>query len=64
MCCASKRMERAVKMLAETNASIQEIAKATGISSGQYFATVFRKKYGISPVDYRREALHTLGHPE
>ena len=51
----SRRMEHAVKMLKETNASIQEIAKATGISSGQYFALLFRKKYGVSPLDYRRD---------
>lgn len=51
----SRRMEHAVKMLTETNASIQDIAKSTGISSGQYFALLFRKKYGVSPLDYRRD---------
>ena len=54
----SRRMDHAVKMLTETNASIQEIAKATGISSGQYFALLFRKKYGVSPLDYRRDHSH------
>lgn len=35
--------------------SILEVATACGFESSQYFATVFRKKIGLSPSDYRSQ---------
>lgn len=34
--------------------SIQEIGYACGFTSGQYFSTVFKQKYGLSPQAYRK----------
>ncbi len=48
------RMEYAANQLLTTTKSIQEIAKEAGITSAQYFATSFRKRYGQSPQEYRR----------
>ncbi|MEN6306643.1 MAG: helix-turn-helix transcriptional regulator, partial [Anaerohalosphaeraceae bacterium] len=35
--------------------SIFEVATACGFESSQYFATVFRKKVGLSPTDYKSQ---------
>jgi AraC-like DNA-binding protein len=48
------RIERAAHLLTDGDASITEIAHATGFASSQYFATVFRRAHGCSPRDYRR----------
>ncbi len=48
------RVEAAAKLLLEQpRISITEVAMACGFSSGQYFATVFRRHFGRSPVTYR-----------
>jgi AraC family L-rhamnose operon regulatory protein RhaS len=48
------RVARAAHLLAHTDASITAIAHATGFSSSQYFATVFRRALGRSPREFRR----------
>lgn len=48
------RLEKAVEYLKNTEFSIAEIAERTGFSDGNYFAKAFKKKYGISPTDYRK----------
>jgi AraC family L-rhamnose operon regulatory protein RhaS len=47
------RVDRAAHLLAHTDASITAIAHATGFSSSQYFATVFRRARGCSPREHR-----------
>jgi AraC-like DNA-binding protein len=47
------RIERAAHLLTHTDASITAIAHASGFSSSQYFATVFRRARGHSPREYR-----------
>ncbi|WP_037496271.1 AraC family transcriptional regulator [Solirubrobacter soli] len=47
------RVDRAAHLLTHTDASITAIAHATGFSSSQYFATVFRRVRGCSPSEYR-----------
>ncbi|MDZ8119293.1 AraC family transcriptional regulator [Pontiella agarivorans] len=48
------RINRARKLLAETDLSMQEIAEACGLSSYNYLSFAFRKATGMSPRDYRK----------
>ncbi len=48
------RLEIAAKMLHETDSNIIEIASASGFDNLSYFNRSFKKKYGISPGNYRR----------
>ena len=51
-----KRMERAKKLLTETDASMKEIAVSVGYTDQLYFSRIFKKKEGISPSKYRESA--------
>jgi len=51
------RIQRARKLLTETNLSMQDIAEACGYTSYTYLGNVFKKETGISPGRYRKEAL-------
>lgn len=48
------RLEIAAKLLHETDSNIIEIASAAGFENLSYFNRSFKKKYGISPGNYRR----------
>lgn len=47
------RINKAKKLLKESNAMVYEIADQVGFSDPQYFSTVFKKIVGVSPKDYR-----------
>ena len=47
------RINKAIKLLKESEAMIYEIAEQTGFSDSQYFSTVFKKNMGVSPKEYR-----------
>jgi YesN/AraC family two-component response regulator len=47
------RMDEATRKLIQTPLSIADIATSVGYSDPNYFATVFKKKYAISPTEYR-----------
>jgi AraC family transcriptional regulator len=47
------RMDRARKLLAETDMPIKEIAAASGFSTARYFSTAFRRVAGETPRDFR-----------
>lgn len=49
----SYRLQRAAHMLIDTNKSIQEIAEDCGFNDNSYFSKLFKKKYSITPHDYR-----------
>lgn len=51
------RLQRAKELLENTDKKIYEIAEYIGYDTTTYFSTIFKRKYGISPVDYRRK-LH------
>ena len=46
------RLSRACTLLKAKLYSIKEIAQMTGFSTSQYFASEFKRKYGVSPRDY------------
>jgi AraC family transcriptional regulator len=48
------RMERARRLLRETNRSVIEIGLDVGYTSPSHFARIFRREVGISPSEYRR----------
>lgn len=48
------RLDRARQLLRQTNASILDVALATGFTSHSYFAHTYRSHFGRSPSDERR----------
>ncbi len=50
------RMERAAKLLRETNMSVAEIAQAVGYDSQSKFAAAFKACYRVLPREYRKKA--------
>ena len=49
----SLRLNEAKTLLKESNTSIIEISSFLGFSSSNYFSTVFKKHFGITPRQYR-----------
>jgi AraC-like DNA-binding protein len=49
------RIERACRMLAETDIPIEEIAFASGFNNPSYFFRVFRKEVGKLPLEWRKK---------
>lgn len=55
------RLEQAQIMLSETNLQINEIGKKAGYTDAKYFCTLFKKKVGITPNQYRKNtSVHHL----
>lgn len=49
------RLDFAAKLLKQNSrASITQVAFASGFSSSQYFATLFKQRFKLSPKEYRR----------
>lgn len=51
------RLNQAAKQLRTTNRSIAEIALQCGFSDSNYFSRAFRKKFRVSPSEYRKDPL-------
>lgn len=49
-----KRLSASKELLAGSNLSISQISSMTGFSSQSYFSQTFRKKMGITPLQYRK----------
>lgn len=48
------RMEKAAKLLLESDASIAEISSLVGYTSQSKFSATFSETYGLLPVEYRK----------
>ena len=48
------RLQNAANELLSTKDTITEIALRCGFSDGNYFKDAFKKKYGLTPRDYRK----------
>jgi len=46
------RLEQARQMLDTREFNVSEVARAVGIANRSYFASAFRKKFGLSPREY------------
>lgn len=49
------RMRKAKEMLLDTELKIKEIAYYTGYQDELYFSKVFRKRFGLSPREFRKQ---------
>ena len=50
----SYKLNRAAEMILQGDDKIAYIADITGFSSASYFATMFRKRFGCSPSEYKQ----------
>ncbi len=50
----SKRLKAAEILLRTKDISVARVAEEVGISSDGYFHTLFKKKYGVTPLQYRK----------
>jgi two-component system response regulator YesN len=48
------RLEAAREMLKEKSTKLGDLSDAIGIHNPSYFSALFKKRFGISPVEYRR----------
>jgi AraC-like DNA-binding protein len=46
------RLEQARQLLEERRLNVTEVARAIGFANRSYFASAFRKKFGVSPREY------------
>ena len=51
------RMENSLKLLKTSRMQINDISTAVGFSSKNYFYTVFKRTFGITPYEYRRNTI-------
>lgn len=51
------RLEHARELIADSNIPLKSIIYSVGFNSYPYFSRLFRKKYRISPSDYRKKAV-------
>jgi len=50
-----KRVEASLGLLMKTDMSIEEIAHSVGFSSAAYYASIFKKCKGMTPLQFRKE---------
>ncbi|CAM3844941.1 response regulator [Cohnella lubricantis] len=50
------RMAQAVRLLEGTQLNLWDIAELTGFSNASYFSSKFKKRFGMTPSDYRQKA--------
>lgn len=48
------RMENAARLLYETQLTVRDISIQVGVSNVNYFYSLFKKKYMVTPVQYRK----------
>ncbi len=49
------RIQHASKLLLNSNSAVYEIANQVGITDWFYFSKAFKKKFGVSPLIYRKQ---------
>lgn len=54
------RIQKACKLLRETNMKIDSLAKQSGFNAPRRFYDIFRKEMNISPHEFRKEQLNSL----
>lgn len=48
------RLEQARQLLETGNMNVVKVAQTVGFASRSYFATAFKKKFGLNPKDYQQ----------
>ena len=59
-----KRFGEVCRLLIETNLTAQTISQQTGMSSGSYFYTAFKKYTGYTPEQFRKKYMGTDFNPD
>ncbi len=49
------KLEQSKALLAEDTLSIDAIAMAVGFSCGNYYSKVFKKEYGVTPSEFKKD---------
>ncbi|MBW4080012.1 response regulator [Paenibacillus sp. S150] len=52
-----KRLERASKLLIESNLHVVDISHMVGYKKSQYFIKLFKERYGVTPQQYRKQQI-------
>ncbi|EEL86677.1 AraC family transcriptional regulator [Bacillus cereus] len=55
------RIVKATEYLSHTKRSVKEISTAVGIENQEYFATLYKKKTGFTPTEYRKKNVMKEG---
>lgn len=55
-----RRLQESVKLLTTTNHSVAQISETIGLENCSYFCKIFKKKFGISPHQYRKKWLYLV----
>jgi two-component system response regulator YesN len=50
------RLEEAARLLVGSREPIQEISRRSGFNTPAYFIRLFKARFGLTPLDYRRNA--------
>ena len=50
------RMNKAAELLTGSKLSVADAAAAAGYTNQSKFAAVFKKQFGVSPLEYRRKS--------
>ena len=53
--CNERKLEDACRLLKDTGLSVTQIAYDVGFCDASYFIGLFRRKYGVSPLQYRKQ---------
>ena len=48
------RLENARRLLALSELNVTEIAFSIGLLNSNYFSSLFKERYGVSPLAYRK----------
>ena len=48
------RLKTAAYLLSHTSERVKTIAEQVGYPNVSYFSTIFKKRYGVNPYEYRR----------
>lgn len=59
-----QRLEQAKRLLYDSEARIGDVAGAVGIDNLSYFTTVFKKRFGVTPQEYRRDGETQPSEPQ
>lgn len=49
------RLKKSKELIETTDLPIGEISKMVGIEDQNYFSRLFKRKYGVSPMNYKKD---------
>lgn len=53
-----KRIEKAIELLKSTDYAIEDIIRRVGYENDSYFYRIFKKKFGLSPKEYKKNIIN------